>query len=81
MTVDELVLQGAGRDLQPDVVAPVPDMVSPVVDDLDETEFEEEAGDELIAESPSTETETSSALVSSSDEQAATNESSKDEKQ
>ena len=81
MTVDELVLQGAGRDLRPDVITPAPDMASLAVDDLDVTETEEEAGDELIAESPSTETETSSALASSSDEQAATDESSKDEKQ
>jgi N utilization substance protein A len=81
MTVDELELQGAGRDLQPDVIVPAPDMASLAVDDLDATEVEEEAGDALIAESPLTETETSSALASSSDEQAAPDESSKDEKQ
>jgi N utilization substance protein A len=81
MTVDELELQGAGRDLQPDVIVPAPEMASLAVDDLDATEVEEEAGDALIAESPLTETETSSALASSSDEQAAPDESSKDEKQ
>jgi N utilization substance protein A len=78
MTVDELELQGAGRDLRPEVITPAPDLASLAVDDLDDTD---EAGDGLIAESPSTETETSSALASSSDEQAAPDESSKDEKQ
>jgi N utilization substance protein A len=81
MTVDELELQGAGRDLRPDVIIPAPDMASLAVDDPDATEVEEEAGDGLIAKSASTETETSSALASSSDEQAAPDESSKDEKQ
>ena len=61
-----------------------PDLASPPVADLDATEFEEEVaaspvGDARIAEPPST--ETSSALESSSDEKAATDESLKDEKQ
>jgi N utilization substance protein A len=84
MTVDELVLQEAGRDLRPDVITPAPDPGSLAVADLDAAEFEEEVaasaeGDARIAESPST--ETSSALESSSDEKAAKDESLKDEKQ
>ena len=84
MTVDELVLQDAGRDLRPDVITPAPDVASLAVADLDAAEFEEEVaasaeGDARIAEAPST--ETSSALESSSDEKAATDESLKDEKQ
>jgi N utilization substance protein A len=81
MTEDELGLQGAGRDLRPDVITPDPDSAPLAGDVLSATEFEEEADDGVITESPSTETETSSALASSSDEQAATDESSKDEKQ
>jgi hypothetical protein len=53
MTEDELALQGAGRDLRPDVIEPAPD----------------------------SDTEIDSALESSSDETAATDESLKDEKQ
>lgn len=84
MTVDELVLQEAGRDLRPDVITPAPDAASLAVADPDAAEFEEEVaasaeGDARIAEAPST--ETSSALESSSDEKAATDESLKDEKQ
>ncbi len=83
MTVDELVLQDAGRDLRPDVITPAPDLASLVGADLD-TEFEEEvaasAEDEArTAESPAL--ETSSALESSPDEKAAADESLKDEKQ
>jgi len=81
MSVDELMLQEAGRDLRPDVITPDPD-VSSVADLAAEFAAEEEevalsaAGN---AESPSN--ETSSALESSSDEKAATDESFKDEKQ
>ena len=80
MTVDELVLQDAGRDLRPDVITPDPDAVA----DAEATEFAEAGAapaedDARVAESPAT--ETSSALESSSDEQAATDESLKDEKQ
>ncbi|MDX6499680.1 MAG: transcription termination/antitermination protein NusA [Blastocatellia bacterium] len=83
MTVDELVLQDAGKDLRPDVIAPAPDLTS-LVTDQDAEEFEEElaasAQDEAgTAESPAL--ETSSALESSPDEQAAADESLKDEKQ
>jgi len=82
MTVDELVLQDAGRDLRPDVIAPAPDLGS-LVTDLDAEEFEEElaaSADEAgTAESPAH--ETSSALESSPDEKAAADESLKDEKQ
>jgi hypothetical protein len=78
-----LVLQDAGRDLRPDVITPAPDLASLAGADLD-TEFEEEvaasAEDEArTAESPAP--ETSSALESSPDEKAATDESLKDEKQ
>jgi len=83
MTVDELVLQDAGRDLRPDVITPAPDLTS-LATDLDAEEFEEElaasAEDEAgTAESPAH--ETSSALESSLDEKAAADESLKDEKQ
>jgi N utilization substance protein A len=83
MSVDELMLQDAGRDLRPDLITPDPDVSSLAVADL-ATEFaaeEEEvaAPAEGDAESPSN--ETSSALESSSDEKAATDESFKDEKQ
>jgi N utilization substance protein A len=79
MSADELVLQDAGRDLRPDGTLPA-------VADLETAEFEAEVAESAdseaqIAESASTETETSPALESSSDEQAATDESLKDEKQ
>jgi len=85
MTEDELELQEAGRDLRPDVITPNPEVTSAALADL-AARFEEEvaASEESyarMAEPASTETETSSALVSSSDEQAATDESMKDEKQ
>src|SRR2546427_8442725 len=35
MTVDELMLQGAGRDLRPDVITPAPDISSTAVSDLE----------------------------------------------
>jgi transcription termination/antitermination protein NusA len=84
MSVDELVLQDAGRDLRPDVITPDPDLASLPLVDLEAAEFEEEvaasaAGEVGIAES--TASETSSALESSPDEKAATDESLKDEKQ
>jgi N utilization substance protein A len=79
ISVDELVLQEAGRDLRAEVA-------SLAVADLETAEFEAEVAapeesDEQIAQSASTETETNSALESSSDEQAAADESLKDEKQ
>jgi hypothetical protein len=84
MTVDELVLQEAGRDLRPDVITPAPDVASLAVADPAAAGFEEEVAasaerEARIAESPAS--ETSSALESSSDEPAATDESLKDEKQ
>jgi N utilization substance protein A len=86
MTVDELGLQEAGRDLRPDVITPAPDAASLLVADLNAAEFEEEVAASAesaarITEPASIETQTSSALESSSDEQAATDESLKDEKQ
>lgn len=80
MTVDELVLQDAGRDLRPDVITPAPDITSLAVDDLDarlKAEVTAVAEDDAQVAS----TETGSALESSSDETAATDESLKDEKQ
>jgi N utilization substance protein A len=83
MTVDELVLQDAGRDLRPDAITPAPDVTTLAMADL-EARLEEEVAasgqnDARIAESAAT--ETSSALESSSDDKAATDESLKDEKQ
>jgi N utilization substance protein A len=69
---------------RPDVITPAPALAAPAVADPDAAESAEEVaasaeGDPLIVEATST--ETSSALESSSDEQAATDESLKDEKQ
>jgi hypothetical protein len=67
MTVDELVLQQAGRDLRPDVVTPAPD--APAGVDLDKVRAaaeEESAAEESFAPSP--------------DEVAATGESEEEEK-
>ncbi len=84
MTVDELVLQDAGRDLRPDVITSAPDSTALALADLGAEEFEDEVaasaeGEARTAESPAS--ETSSALESSPDEKAATDESLKDEKQ
>jgi N utilization substance protein A len=86
MTVDELLLQDAGRDLRPDVITPAPDVTSLDAADL-AADFEEEAGEVAASAggdtqtAESTATKTSSALESSSDEKAATDESFEDEKQ
>jgi transcription termination/antitermination protein NusA len=83
MTVDELLLQDAGRDLRPDVITPAPDMTSMAVADLTATDLEEtesEENDTALVEA-SDEAQTRSALESSSSEEAATDESLKDEKQ
>jgi N utilization substance protein A len=68
MTVDELLLQGAGRDLRPDVVTPSPD--APLGVDLDKViaaaEEEAAAAEESFAPSP--------------DEVAATGETEEEEK-
>src|SRR6266566_3015204 len=42
MTVDELVLQDAGRDLRPDVITSAPDLTALALADLDAEEFEDE---------------------------------------
>ncbi len=85
MTVDELVLQEAGRDLRPDVITPAPDITSAALADLEAAVLEEDfaapdESEDATVES-STDTQTSSALDSSFEEKAATNESLKDEKQ
>ncbi len=66
MTVDELILQDAGRDLRPDVVTPAPD--APAGVDLDKVRAaaEDAAAEESFAPSP--------------DEVAATGEPTEDEK-
>jgi len=77
-SVDELVLQEAGRDLRPDVVTPAPDITSTALADLEAANAEETAtafeaeADPIATEIP---------LESSPKEVAATNESPKDEKQ
>jgi N utilization substance protein A len=88
ISADELTSPNAGRDLLPDEISPAPDETSPAPDETSPAVAEVEAevaasaeSDAQIAESASTETETSPALESSSDEQAATDESLKDEKQ
>src|SRR5882724_8395519 len=43
MTVDELVLQDAGRDLRPDVITPAPDFTSVAVAPLEAAGLEEDA--------------------------------------
>jgi N utilization substance protein A len=83
MTVDELLLQDAGRDLRPDVITPAPDLTSLAVADLTAADLEEaesEETDTALVEA-SDEAQTRSALESSSSEEAATDESLKDEKQ
>jgi N utilization substance protein A len=83
MTVDELVLQDAGRDLRPDVITPAPDVTSLAVADLEARLAEEVAasGQDDAGIAVAAATETGSALESSSDDKAATDESLKDEKQ
>ena len=83
MSVDELLLQEAGRDLRPDVITPAPDATSAAVADFAAAELEalaSEEDDAALVDSPN-EAQTSSALESSSMEEAATDESLKDEKQ
>jgi N utilization substance protein A len=82
ISVDELRLQEVGRDLRPDVITPAPDVTSAAVADLAAAELEAlaEENDEALVNSPD-EAQTSSALESSSREEAATDESLKDEKQ
>lgn len=83
ISVDELRLQEVGRDLRPDVITPAPDVTSATVADLAAAELEalaSEENDAALVDSPN-EAQTSSALESSSMEEAATNEGLKDEKQ
>ena len=70
MSVDELILQEAGRDLRPDVVTPAPDMSLAV-----DPEAVAAAAEEALSSSESEET------FASSDEVAATRETNEDEKQ
>ncbi|HYW70524.1 MAG TPA: transcription termination factor NusA [Pyrinomonadaceae bacterium] len=70
MTVDELVLQQAGRDLRPDVVTPAPD--APVGVDLDKVRA---AAEEETSAAPVTES-----FAPSPDEVAATGETGEEEK-
>jgi hypothetical protein len=69
MTVDELILQGAGRDLRPDVVTPSPD--APAGVDLDKVRAAAEDESSLAAQE---------SFAPSPDEVAATGESTEDEK-
>src|SRR5258706_7656633 len=80
MSVDELVLQDAGRDLRPDVITPAPDFTSVAVAPLEAAGLEEDAATPPEGEAEFAD-ETSSALESSPDEKAAADESLKDEKQ
>ena len=68
MTVDELILQGAGRDLRPDVVTPAPD--APVGVDLDKVRAAAEEEYAVAKES----------FVPSPDVVAATDETKEEEK-
>src|SRR5712675_2200509 len=74
MTVDELVLQDAGRDLRPDVITPAPDFTSVAVAPLEAAGLEEDAATSPEGEAEFAD-ETSSALESSPDEKAAADES------
>jgi transcription termination/antitermination protein NusA len=74
MSVDELLLQDAGRDLRPDVITPSPDITSTAVAHLEaairdeQAELANEEAAELV---PQAEAETETSLASSSDEEAA----------
>jgi transcription termination/antitermination protein NusA len=81
MSVDELLLQEAGRDLRPDVVTPAPDITSTAVADLEAARSEEGAPAEAGEDSATQPDQTEPALESSLNEVAATDESLKDEKQ
>jgi N utilization substance protein A len=81
MTVNELLLQGAGRDLRPDVITPAPDLTSTALADLEAVEFEAGESEDMALVDSSDDAQTSSALESSSSEEAAADESLKDEKQ
>jgi transcription termination/antitermination protein NusA len=82
ISVDQLLLQDAGRDLRQDVITPAPDLTSLAVADL-MAEADEEAAPipAHASESGSADIENSAALESSPDGPAATDESLEDEKQ
>jgi transcription termination/antitermination protein NusA len=75
MSVDELQLQEAGRDLRPDVITPSPDITSMGVADLEaairneQNELAREEAEE--SQQVETQAEPETPLVSSSDEEAA----------
>jgi N utilization substance protein A len=75
ISVDELQLQDAGRDLRPDVITPAPDITSMGVADLqaairnEQNELAREEAEE--SRQAGTEAEPETPLVSSSDEEAA----------
>jgi transcription termination/antitermination protein NusA len=74
LSVDELRLQGAGRDLRPDVVTPAPDITSMGVADLQAAIREEQnelAREEAEESALQAQAEPETPLVSSSDEEAA----------
>jgi hypothetical protein len=48
MSVDELELQGAGRDLRPDVIEPAPDVATEIDSALESSSDETAAGDESL---------------------------------
>jgi N utilization substance protein A len=80
MSLNELSLQEAGRDLRPDVITAAPDLTSMAVADLN-ARLKAEVKTSAEDDAPVASNENSSALASSSDETAATDESLKDEKQ
>src|SRR5437016_7037758 len=73
ISVDELILQEAGRDLRPDVITPAPDITSMGVADLEAAEGEAATEGVRAAETttPPAETETEPALESDLSEEAA----------
>jgi N utilization substance protein A len=71
MTIDELVLQEAGRDLRPDVVTPAPDLPAGVDIESVKAAVEDEASSMSVAEET---------FAPSPDEVAATDENGKEEK-
>ena len=73
ITVDELILQEAGRDLRPDVITPAPDITAMALADLEEAirEADTAATEEAEAAQPGPEAQTESALETSLNEVAA----------
>lgn len=73
ITVGELMLQEAGRDLRPDVVTPAPDITATALADLEQAirEADMVAAKEAAAAQPGPEAQTESALEKSLNETAA----------